>query len=76
MTARCKFRVKSVTIYSHHERVVDLEASYDEPLSKEDRAFAKYTPNGQMTVTITNPSVFDVFKPESYVYIDITPAQE
>ena len=75
MTARCKFTVEAVTHFAYGGREVKLAAHYDEPLSKEDRAFSNATPNGSMTLTIQNARVFDVFKPGSKVYVDVTPAE-
>lgn len=76
MVARCKFVVESVTHHAYGGRTVVLGTHYDEKLSKEDRAFSKATPNGKMTVDINNPMVFDVFKPGTKVYMDITPAED
>lgn len=76
MIARCKFVVESVTLHAYGSRSVKLATHYDEALSKEDRAFCKATPNGAMTVDITNPAVFDVFKPGTKVYVDVTPVDE
>lgn len=72
MIARCKFTVESVTHHAYGTRSVKLATHYDEALSKEDRAFSKATPNGQMTVDISNPAVFDVFKPGAKVYVDVS----
>ena len=73
MTARCKFTVESVQDFGNNNRKMRLVTKYDEALSKEDQAFSKYTPSGNMEVTITNPNVFDIFKPGAVVYVDITP---
>jgi len=75
MTARCKFSVLSVTDFGNNSKSVKLGTVYDEALSKEDRAFSKYTPSGSMEVSITNPNIFDIFKPGTYVYLDITPVE-
>jgi hypothetical protein len=70
-TARCKFQVQEVTHFGYGGRRVKLSTAYDEKLSKEDAAFCKATPSGEMTVTIDNPNVFDTFKPGAYVYVDV-----
>jgi hypothetical protein len=75
MTARCKFTVESVTHHAYGGRTVTMSAQYDEPLSKEDRAFSNATPSGKMTVDIQNSKVFDVFQPGAKVYIDVTPVE-
>lgn len=71
ITARCKFKVQDVTHHAYGGRTVKLSAQYDSSLP-EDRAFAKATPTGEMTVRIDNPVVFDVFEPGVEVYIDVT----
>ena len=76
MIARCKFTVASVMLHAYGHRTVELATHYDEALSKEDRAFSKATPNGKMSVEISNPAVFDVFTPGAKVYVDVTPIDE
>jgi hypothetical protein len=75
MIARCKFTVESVTHHAYGSRSVRLVTAYDEPLSKEDRAFSNATPNGKIEIDIQNPKVFDVFKPGAKVYVDVTPIE-
>lgn len=72
MIARCKFTVESVTHHAYGSRTALLRTHYDEPLSKEDRAFSNATPNGTMTVDIQNAKVFDIFKPGAKVYVDVS----
>jgi hypothetical protein len=76
LTARCKFVVESVTLHAYGSRSMKLSARYDEPLSKEDRAFNTATPGGEMTLQINNPAVFDTFVPGKHVYIDVIPIEE
>ena len=76
MIARCKFTVESVTHHAYGGRDVKLRTAYDEPLSKEDRAFSNATPTGSMEITIQNSKVFDVFKPGVKVYVDVIPIEE
>jgi hypothetical protein len=75
MIARCKFTVESVTHHAYGGRTVTLATHYDEALSKEDRAFSTATPSGKMQVDISNPKVFDVFKPGAKVYVDVVPIE-
>lgn len=74
-TARCKFKVASVTHHAYGGRTMRLEAQYDSPLSAEDRAFSNATPSGSMEVNIQNERVFDIFQPGKEVWIDITPVE-
>lgn len=76
MIARCKFVVESVTLHTYGGRTVRLEARYEEPLSKEDRAFSNATPTGKMEILIQNPKVFDLFQPGKQVYVDVIPIEE
>jgi hypothetical protein len=67
--------VTSVNLKEGNQRIITMSASYDEPLSKEDRAFSKATPWGDLNINVTNPNVFDVFTIGAYVYIDVTPVE-
>ena len=73
-STRCKFACQSVTDYGNGYKKVEMSAEYDEPLSKEDRAFSDATPSGQMEFTISNPAVMDFFKPGTRYYLDVSPA--
>ena len=75
ITARCKFTVESVTHHAYGGRTVKLTTAYDEPLSKEDQAFSKATPNGRMEVDISNERVFETFTPGKKVYVDVIPIE-
>ena len=81
-SARCKFRCTSVS--SSHSQVdvgggeypvleVKLEAQYDPAFCEEDNAFSKFTPSGEMAITINNPALVDHFKAGRHYYIDVTP---
>lgn len=38
----------------------------------EDNTFARYTPSGQMSLTVTNPDLMDKFRPGQKFYVDFT----
>lgn len=42
--------------------------------TNENRLFAKYTPNGSFSMTITNPEAFNQFELGKNYYFDISPA--
>jgi hypothetical protein len=41
----------------------------------EDNTFARYTPDGGMKLSITNPALRGFFKPGQKFYVDMTPAE-
>jgi hypothetical protein len=41
----------------------------------EDNDFARYTPNGELTMTITNPDLFGKLIPGEKYYLDFTKAE-
>ena len=74
--ARCKFTVIGVTHRAHGFKEVEMHTQYDEPLSKEDEAFSKATPSGDLSFHLDNPALADFFEPGKAYYIDITPAED
>lgn len=82
MKTRCKFYVSKI---SHHgyqgmtpeaaenpnQEEIELRAVCG-GLTPEDTSFSQYTPNGQMSITVTNPAVIGRFKLGQPVYVDIT----
>jgi hypothetical protein len=43
--------------------------------SEENKTFWKYTPGGQITLTITNPAAMEQFEVGKEYYVDFTPAE-
>ena len=43
--------------------------------TEENKAWSKYTPDGQLTMHVSNPAAFDQFEQGKEYYIDIQPAQ-
>ena len=39
-----------------------------------NKTWSKYTPSGQLQITITNPSAIDAFEKGKAYYLDFTPA--
>lgn len=75
MKARCKFNVQSVTDFGGNQRRINLAAICDSSVP-EDQAFTKYTPNGNIEISITNPAAFGVFVPGKQVYVDFLPIED
>ncbi len=77
MDVRAKFRVTSVTIFGGSTSgQVDLSAVTADEV-EENRRFHKYTPSGNLKMSIDNPPVFEAFKSmlgKTY-YLDFTPAE-
>lgn len=76
MATRAKFHCNSVEQFGGHsagQRTYRLSAVYDDGIPENHR-YAKYTPSGQLTITVDNPNV--VIEPGRYYYLDITPVEE
>lgn len=73
-TIKAKFRVESIQLmgsdrYNNHSRkVVARPVTSD---SEENKTYSKWTPTGLLELTITNPDVFDWFKPDQEFTMDI-----
>lgn len=68
---RCKFKFQQVTKLDN-ARVVQLSASNEKDGDNED--WSKYTPCGDLTITVTNESAFeqiDQMNPGDHYYLDI-----
>lgn len=48
---------------------------YDELGLDEDNTYAKFSPSGQLTLTIANPALFGKFNPGEKYYLDFTKAE-
>lgn len=46
--------------------------SYPPDGSDEDNSFARFSPAGELTLTIANPALIDVIKPGQKFYMDFT----
>jgi hypothetical protein len=77
MTIRAKFRVSSVEFFGDPaaetgQRRYTLNAVHDTS-TEENRRFTKYTPMGELKMTVDNPAVRLV--PGELYYLDFTPAE-
>lgn len=79
---KMRAKMKVVTIESsEYGDLLKMEAvckkePYGEDGLDEDNTFARYTPIGQVTLTINNPALIGQFKPGQKFYIDFTEAPE
>lgn len=71
-SVRAKFRCSSVETFStapEGQRTYRFNAEYDASVP-EDQRYARYTPMGSLSITVTNPAV--VFEPGKSYYLDFT----
>jgi hypothetical protein len=80
MKVRAKFRITGITLYESPEGSgqVTLTAGNDKEGDNTD--WSKWTPSGQITMTITNPDAFkqfiDAFHKKQRVYVDFNALPE
>lgn len=73
-----KFRIGQVIKLSEHAEELHLSAVTEKPFdadgNSEDNSFAKWTPCGEMKMTITNPALLGKFTSGQKFYLNFTPA--
>lgn len=76
-TAQAKFMCRSVERFTpdgtEGTRTFRFTATYDDSIP-EDRRFARYTPSGELKITVDNPSID--FQPGKAYYLDFTAVEE
>lgn len=80
MTAmRAKMTINRIEKTLNHETLVmnpvGKKGPYGDDGFDEDNTFAKFTPNGELRLTIANPALLGQFKPGQTYYLDFTPAE-
>lgn len=77
---RCKVEIHEVTLHGHSEQIVARpvckSGSYPADGSDEDNTFAKFSPSGDLRLTIANPALLGIYKPGQRFYVDWTPVEE
>lgn len=79
MTVRAKFRVTEKNNRAPYNAdgkptcTVVLSAVNGE--KAENKSWAKYTPSGQLTMSIDNPEAYDAFELGKEYFLDFTPAE-
>lgn len=58
-----------------HFSAVGPSGSYPADGSDENNTFAKWTPNAELSMSITNPALFDQFSEGEEFYVDFTKAE-
>lgn len=74
---RAKMRITEVNRFEGQDRVkmvaVARNGSYPADGSDEDNTFAKFSPQGELTITIANPALLGKYEPGRKFYLDFTP---
>ena len=72
---RAKFKVECLADYGYNLEAT-LSAVYGGTTNKEDNQFSEATPNGKLTMTISNPAAKGFLKVGKKYYLDFTEAPE
>jgi hypothetical protein len=71
MSVRAKFRVVS---NEQSGETVSIRLSPVQSGSEENKEFFKYTPGGEIHLSVVNPAASEQFKIGEEMYVDFTPA--
>ena len=78
ITMRAKMRVTEVNRFEQSDRIkmvaVAKSGSYPADGQDEDNTYAKFSPQGELTLTIANPALLGKIEPGTRFYLDFTPA--
>ncbi|HEO9244719.1 TPA: hypothetical protein ACOEHP_000748 [Enterobacter ludwigii] len=74
MTVRAKFFCQSIQ-KAEDDSYRTIHMSPVTADTEENKAWSKYTPDGQLTMHVSNPAAFDQFEQGKEYYIDIQLAQ-
>jgi hypothetical protein len=72
MNVRAKFKVTSVEHMEGGQASVKLTAVH----GNDNRTWTKWTPSGELRLSITNPGATEQFKPGAFVFLDFSEAPE
>jgi hypothetical protein len=77
---RAKMQVQSVTRQQGSEQLKLSAVCGKAPFGKEgeskDNTYARWTPSGELSLTVTNPALLGKFNPGQKFYLDFTEAAE
>lgn len=77
ITMRAKMQVSTVTRAVGCDRITCnavAAKAYPADGSDEDNTYAKFSPSGELSLTIANPALLGVIEPGQKFYLDFTPA--
>jgi hypothetical protein len=73
---RAKMKIAEIKRTEHGEQLkmhpVCKPNGYDAEGLDEDNTYAKFSPSGELTLTIANPALFGKFNPGEKYYLDFT----
>ena len=82
---RAKFELKKVNTFNgynnHNPNYEELEflavitAPFDKDGNSEDNSFTRWTPDGSLKMSVTNPNLIGKFKEGQKFYLDFIPAE-
>jgi hypothetical protein len=76
MKVRAKFRVTGIELYESPEGSGNVKLTAGNDKEGDNTDWSKWTPNGQIQMTITNPEAFKVFsdalQQKKRFYVDFT----
>lgn len=76
---RAKMRITEVNRFEGSDRIkmvaVARSSGYAADGSDEDNTYAKFTPQGELTITVNNPALLGKYEPGKKFYLDFTPAE-
>lgn len=75
MSVRAKFKCSSITIFEGESREYSFSAVYGKD-GTDNAQWSKWTPNGNLKMTINNPACFDKFEVGEEYYLDFTKAEK
>lgn len=76
---RAKFQVSRVERWAGADKITCnavAAKSYPADGSDEDNTYAKFSPSGELTLTIANPALIGIIEPGWKFYLDFTKAEE
>lgn len=81
MATRMRAKMK-LTMVTRHENIETLQfnavgpkGNYPSDGSDENNTYAKFTPSGELKLTVTNPDLLGIFNLGDTYYLDFTPAE-
>ena len=78
ITMRAKMVVQEVKRFQGQDVIravaVARASAYPADGSDEDNTYAKFSPSGELTLTIANPALLGKIEPGKKFYLDFTPA--
>ena len=76
---RAKMKVSAVKITEYGEVIEAAPVCGDRAFGpngeSEDNTFARFTPAGSLSLTVSNPDLFGKIKPGQKFYVDFTPVK-